>query len=350
MDNQKIKKLKARYEDVRSGLDHLQEEVLRRGIEMRPGLRRQFDEALRGLFYTMACADGRIDEREVSFYNYLFEEELSVTTFELVRAQLDRTSPVFEEDFLATVAAFASYDASITGQIPLGAPSLSGLLISAAETVGRMVMESDGEIATDEVQALKKLIFDAKQRAELVRTGSEDLMEGHREGQREYDPDAILARDVRGVQRHVCAALTELVLQAADVVKAAGMGMVDESVSSSSGATRFVVDSVRDDLERGRASADTLILSATQIRSMLATLRAVERAGDQVTSAWRALARESREHAIQVIRGLRASSDARVRMLREKHDWHDDINRLEQTLQEAWEQMNSPTDPDPNDS
>ena len=46
MDNQKIKKLKARYEDVRSGLDHLQEEVLRRGIEMRPGLRRQFDEAL----------------------------------------------------------------------------------------------------------------------------------------------------------------------------------------------------------------------------------------------------------------------------------------------------------------
>ena len=80
----RIEKLKAKYEETRDGLDHLQEEVLKRGIELRPGLRRQFDEALRGLFYTMACADGRIDEREVLFYNYLFEEELSTATFELV--------------------------------------------------------------------------------------------------------------------------------------------------------------------------------------------------------------------------------------------------------------------------
>ncbi len=334
---EKIQRLKAKYEDVRSGLDHLQEEVLRRGIEMRPGLRRQFDEALRGLFYTMACADGRIDATEVRFYNYLFEEELSVETFELVMAQLERSHNFFEEDFLAAVGAFALYDRSVTGSLPLGAPSLSTLLISAAETVAQMVMESDGEIAKGEIETLRRLLTDGRTRAAMVLSDAEDLRGG--EGKRGWDPDAQMGRDIRGVQREVLATLTEAMLQAADVIKASGIGMHEEATSSQAEATRFVIDAIRDDLERGRAPGELMVLGASQVRPMIRALRVVEEAGDAVSSSWRSMASSAREHAGARIRGAQASSEVRVRMLKEKHDWADEVEALEVALGETWDQI-----------
>jgi uncharacterized tellurite resistance protein B-like protein len=331
----RIEKLKAKYEETRDGLDHLQEEVLKRGIEMRPGLRRQFDEALRGLFYTMACADGRIDEREVAFYNYLFEEELSVTTFELVMAQLERSSPVFEEDFLATVGSFASYDASITGKIPLGAPSLAALLISAADAVGRLVMESDGDIDQAEIDAMKKLLVDAKARAVMVKEGAEDLLTDGARGAG-YDPDALLARDVRGLQRLIVSGFTEVVLQAADVVRHSGLGMTDPDALSRIDAAKFVIDGCRDDLERGRATGEILAMAAAQMRPVFTGLKAVEQAGDAVKPAWRTLAGESRQQAGALVAALKAHADSRVRVLLEKHDWHDDVSALQSQIEDAW--------------
>lgn len=332
----KIAKLKGKYEEARVGLDKLQEEVLMRGIEMRPGLRRQFEEALRGLFYTMACADGHIDENEVKFYNYLFEEELSVTTFELVRAQLARSSNVFEEDLLATVAAFASYDRAITGKIPLDAPSLSTLLLKAGEAVGRLVIESDGEIVESEAQALRALLQQAKQRAELVKAGAESLLETNKDGDI-YDPDAELQRDIRGLERHICAGITEGAIQGADVVIKSGAGMVDENLTAIASATQFVADSIRDDLERGKASMDLLTLGLTQIPPLLEVLEKVENGGDAIQPAWRSLAETTREDIKETLRALHGGAQSRVRMLKEKYDWHDDVLHLEQGLEQAWE-------------
>jgi uncharacterized tellurite resistance protein B-like protein len=332
----KIEKLKAKYEEARVGLDKLQEEVLMRGIEMRPGLRRQFEEALRGLFYTMACADGHIDENEVSFYNYLFEEELSVTTFELVRQQLARSRNVFEEDLLATVAAFASYDRAITGKIPLDAPSLSTLLLKAGEAVGRLVIAADGEVVESEAQALRTLLQQAKQRAELVKAGAESLLETNKDGDI-YDPDAELARDIRGLERQICSGITESALQGADVIIKSGAGMLDENLTATATATQFVADSIRDDLERGKASMDLLTLGLTQIPPVLEVLETIENAGDAIKPAWRDMAETTRADIKETLRALHDSSQSRVRMLKEKYDWHDDVMRLEQGLEQAWE-------------
>lgn len=336
MAHPKIEKLKSKYETARVGLDKLQEEVLSRGIEMRPGLRRQFDEALRGLFYTMACADGHIDQAEVAFYNYLFEEELSVATFELVRAQLERSKNVFEEDFLATVTAFASYDRSITGKIPLDAPSLSTLLISAADSVGRMVMSADGSVDDDEVAALKSLIVDARHRAELVRAGAESLLEGQQDGP-SYDPDAKLNRDIRGTHRMLCAGLTEIILHASDIITSSGISAVTTDPVDTATAAQFVTDSIRDDLERGKASGDLLSLAASQIRPIITALRQVESAGDAVSSSWRAMASEARSSAGAHLESLKRLCAQRILLLREKHDWADEVSHLEQQIDQAWE-------------
>jgi len=339
MAPEKIKRLKQKYEEARVGLDKLQEEVLTRGIEMRPGLRRQFDEALRGLFYTMACADGRIDVNEVRFYNYLFEEQLSITTFELVKEQLERSSNMFEEDYLSTVAAFASYDKSITGQIPLDAPSLSMLLISASEAVARLVMESDGDIDQGEIDKMRQLLVDAKNRASMVLADAEDLLAGGDAGNIGYDPDADMARDIRAAHRLLITGLVEAALHGADVVRGSRIGMAREEVSSTAAAARVVADSIRDDLERGRATGDLLVLAATQLRPIIACLKAVEQGGDDVSSSWRQMAAEARESAGKTVRWLRDVAEQRTRMLKEKHDWHDDVSAFEARVNEAWAQL-----------
>ena len=335
MPGPKFEQLKQKYEEARSGLDHLQEEVLARGMELRPGLRRQFEEALRALFYTMACADGRIDESEVRFYNFLFDEELSVASFELVRAQLARTHRTFEEDLLSTVASFAAYDKAITGAIPLGAPALSTLLISAAEAVGRLVMTADGEIHDAEAETFREVIQRARQRADLVRADAEALMrEGVDEG---YDPDAALGRDLRGVERFVCVALTEAVLHGADVVVASGIGASDEPTAAAAVAAQFVAGEVRDDLERGKASVDLATFAATQVAPVLAALGVLARWDG--APGWATVATESSDGIRVMLSATRDSTGARLRVLREKHDWHPDIAALEESFQQVWETL-----------
>lgn len=336
MENDKFKQLKSRYEEVQKGLDQLQEEVLARGMELRPGLRRQFDEALRGLFYAMAYADGRIDEREVAFYNYLFEEDLSVTTFELVMAQLNQAARTFEEDLLTAVSTFAQYDKSITGEIPLNAPSLSTLLLSAAETVGTLVMRSDGEVDEDESQSLRRILTDAKQRAELIRSGGESLLV--RDGDTPPDEDAKIERDIRGVVRWACASMSELILGAGEIVQKSGVGAIDNRVTAHAQAAAVVVDTVRDELERGKASGDLLILAGAQVKVAKACLRVVRDAQSKVGPGWSDIAEDALTGFSRLV-VLREDLDARIRMMREMHDWDRRIDKLETTLDEAWSQF-----------
>lgn len=336
MNEQKIKKLKLKYQEARDGLDRLQEEVLKRGIELRPGLRHQFEEALRGLFYTMACADGHIDAREVSFYNTLFDEQLSVTTFELVRVQLERSRNVFEQDLLKTITAFATYDRSITGLIPLSAPSLSALLLGAGEALGRMVMESDGEVRESEAQALRELLQTAKQRAELVRAGAESLLETNKEG-KTYDPEAAVARDIRGVERALGALLTEAAMMAADLIEMSGIALHRPELSGLAEATHFVADSVRDDLERGDAGMDLVMLAASQIGPMMRAMDTLSSSGDVIKPTWRALAERAHRDTDELLARAQRSMQQRVWLLKEKHDWHERVTSLEESLEQVWQ-------------
>ena len=233
---------------------------------------------------------------------------------------------MFAKLFAPTVEVSAHCD------LPCGVYDPAQARIEAESIKGIIAKVADN----DDPDFRTRAIIIKEQRAELVKAGAESLLETNKDGDI-YDPDAELQRDIRGLERHICAGITEGAIQGADVVIKSGAGMVDANLTAIASATQFVADSIRDDLERGKASMDLLTLGLTQIPPLLEVLEKVENGGDAIQPAWRSLAETTREDIKETLRALHGGAQSRVRMLKEKYDWHDDVLHLEQGLEQAWE-------------